>query len=671
MRSTITWIRVAILASVLAVVLLSLQACTSRGSQVDKQPPATQDVLSDPVLLELEQLQAPAGTDPKVFAELKAVFREMYLTKQSAPSKTVSAGLGTEVNDLSLSDLGGGNAALSWTYRHQGDYDQNSEVGAADIVPIAQYYGATPVSANWAQAQVADGDSNTEVGSADIVPIAQNFGSVVTGYRIESNPNAGDPSGWTLVTEVPFSRGLVPAGQAFLAFDELVTGYIVGVGYRVVPVVSGGSTQTYDEQENNDTIATANQLPAGGVAGFTGSSGSGAGYPGYDGDTEDIFRFTAASGDHLDIQLTLNSATGDLDLYLLNGSGDTLLDSRGTGDIEQIGANVTSGGTFHVAVIGYSGYSDYTLNLTITGGGGNQAPHAAITANPTTGVSPLLVNFDASGSTDPDGSIVKYEWDWEDDGTWDKDTGGTPTASRTYTTGSTWNATARVRVTDNGGLTDTATVGVTITSGGFVEPTPETFVDYSQPGDSAARKWLLNCYRPLPPWQDADRCFQSAIFAGWATEVLQLTNQQRAANSLPALTFDPHLELVAQAHGRDMALEQFFAHENLYGMNFDDRLDAVNRPPYTAGSNIAGENIYAGRALTPTDSPAEAIDWWMNSPGHRANILNPNVTHLGVGVYYHTGDPSGYYAYFVQVFANWAVDPSTHDWLEPAEVPGP
>jgi uncharacterized protein YkwD len=106
-------------------------------------------------------------------------------------------------------------------------------------------------------------------------------------------------------------------------------------------------------------------------------------------------------------------------------------------------------------------------------------------------------------------------------------------------------------------------------------------------------------------------------------------------------------------------------------MAFSDRLDAVDRPPYTIGESIAGENIYRGRATPPEDSPEETVDGWMNSSGHRANILNPNVTHLGVGVYYYTGDPQGYYAYFVQVFANWAVDPAAHDWLEPAEVPAP
>jgi len=132
-----------------------------------------------------------------------------------------------------------------------------------------------------------------------------------------------------------------------------------------------------------------------------------------------------------------------------------------------------------------------------------------------------------------------------------------------------------------------------------------------------------------------------------------------------------HLELVAQAHSRDMALQQFFAHENPYGMQFSDRLNAVERPQYSVGSDIAGENIYAGRAVPVENSAQAAVDGWMNSPPHRANILNPNVTHLGVGVYYHTGDPEQLYVYFTQVFANWAEDTTTHDWLEPAEVPAP
>ncbi|MBN2082346.1 pre-peptidase C-terminal domain-containing protein [bacterium] len=569
-------LRVSLYRAAAAALVVMLTGCTGGGQPVPQSGAPRADVRA-----ELDALPVPAGADAAAFAALKRTFADMLDDGLVAdPSKQTSAGLGTEINDLTITNLGGGTIELSWTYRHRGDYDQNGEVNVSDISPIGVHFGKTNAGADWNMAQVADGDSNGQVLASDLTPIGQNFGSIVQGYVVESTATPGDAGSWAAQTTVTFSQSTIPAGQAFRQFTVQLAGQTATNSFRATPQTSstGGGTNpaTYDEVENNDTYTTPNILPAGSVTGFTGSLGSGSGYTGYDGDSDDLFSFTAASGDHLAIDVSFNGATGDIDLYLLNSSGGTLLSSLGEGtDTENIQANVTSGGTFLIALKAYSGYSDYTLDLTITGGGG------------------------------------------------------------------------------------------------FVEPPTETFVDYSQAGDTAARRWLLNCYRPLPAWQDGDRVFQNDTLRAWADEVLALTNQERANNGLPALIHDVHLELVAQAHSRDMALQQFFAHENPYGMRFDDRLLAVNRPAYSVGSSIAGENIYAGRAVPVEDCAAAAVDGWMNSPPHRENILNPNVTHLGVGVYYHTGDPSSYYVYFTQVFANWAVDPDAHDWLEPAEVPAP
>ena len=130
---------------------------------------------------------------------------------------------------------------------------------------------------------------------------------------------------------------------------------------------------------------------------------------------------------------------------------------------------------------------------------------------------------------------------------------------------------------------------------------------------------------------------------------------------------DPHLELVAQAHSRDMALRSFFDHPNPYGMQAVDRVNAVTPPFWTA----VAENIAAGLSASPLDTPADTMARWIASPGHDANISDPNLTHIGIGAYYRTGDTQGLYAYFTQVFARWSEDPSAHDWLEPAEVPAP
>ncbi|MFN7151269.1 MAG: PKD domain-containing protein, partial [Microthrixaceae bacterium] len=93
------------------------------------------------------------------------------------------------------------------------------------------------------------------------------------------------------------------------------------------------------------------------------------------------------------------------------------------------------------------------------GGPTNLAPIAVATATPTSGNAPLTVGFDAAGSTDPDGSIVSYAWNFGNS------TNGTgATASATYTAGGVYNAT--LTVTDNGGATATSTVTITVSGDG-------------------------------------------------------------------------------------------------------------------------------------------------------------------------------------------------------------
>lgn len=93
-----------------------------------------------------------------------------------------------------------------------------------------------------------------------------------------------------------------------------------------------------------------------------------------------------------------------------------------------------------------------------TGTRGNYSPVAQLAADPAAGDAPLTADFDASASYDTDGSIVKYEWDWTNDGTYDLDSGADPTVSREYTTAGQY--TCNVRVTDNYGATSVGTVAL-------------------------------------------------------------------------------------------------------------------------------------------------------------------------------------------------------------------
>ena len=77
----------------------------------------------------------------------------------------------------------------------------------------------------------------------------------------------------------------------------------------------------------------------------------------------------------------------------------------------------------------------------------NQSPTASFTANPTSGVSPLQVTFNASSSYDPDGTIVSYEWDFKDGST-----GNGETVNHTFN--STGNYNVKLTVTDDKGATN-------------------------------------------------------------------------------------------------------------------------------------------------------------------------------------------------------------------------
>jgi uncharacterized protein YkwD len=105
-----------------------------------------------------------------------------------------------------------------------------------------------------------------------------------------------------------------------------------------------------------------------------------------------------------------------------------------------------------------------------------------------------------------------------------------------------------------------------------------------------------------------------------AAQVLALVNQERAAAGCRPVSADGGLAGVAAAHSADMRDRGYFDHVNLAGLSPFDRADA-------AGVSARAENIARGQA-----DPAAVMTSWMNSPGHRANILDCSLTRLGVGI---------------------------------------
>src|SRR5690606_19302426 len=94
-------------------------------------------------------------------------------------------------------------------------------------------------------------------------------------------------------------------------------------------------------------------------------------------------------------------------------------------------------------------------------------------------------------------------------------------------------------------------------------------------------------------------------------EVTALTNAERRAAGCGEVTTDERLRAAARGHSQDMAANDYFSHTSLDGSTFVDRAQAEGYP------SPAAENIAYGYA-----TPADVMEGWMNSDGHRRNILN-------------------------------------------------
>lgn len=104
-------------------------------------------------------------------------------------------------------------------------------------------------------------------------------------------------------------------------------------------------------------------------------------------------------------------------------------------------------------------------------------------------------------------------------------------------------------------------------------------------------------------------------------EVFKLINEKRAANGLSALKIDEEVERVARIKAQDMVNNNYFSHTSpTYGSPFD-MLKSFGISYKSAGENIAGNSSNTG-----------AVNAWMNSEGHRANILNSSYNYTGIAV---------------------------------------
>ena len=123
----------------------------------------------------------------------------------------------------------------------------------------------------------------------------------------------------------------------------------------------------------------------------------------------------------------------------------------------------------------------------------------------------------------------------------------------------------------------------------------------------------------------------------WRARVLELTNIERNSRGIGAVQRDATLEAQADRYACEMIFYDFFGHENeATGSTLQDRAEQFGYDYFKIGENLA-----AGHR-----TPEEVVQAWMDSPGHRENLLDPEFTELGVGL----SSGGEYGTYWVQEF---------------------
>lgn len=154
--------------------------------------------------------------------------------------------------------------------------------------------------------------------------------------------------------------------------------------------------------------------------------------------------------------------------------------------------------------------------------------------------------------------------------------------------------------------------------------------------DASLRRVSISTAVPGTVMPARDNGDPSSSLAEFEAEVFKQVNTIRKQHSLPLFEHNSKLSSVARIKSEDMRDSDYFDHVS---PNYGKPWDMLKH--YGIFYSRAAENIAAGQR-----TPADVVEAWMNSEGHRANILNENLTQLGVG--FATGGP--YRTYWTQLF---------------------
>ena len=129
--------------------------------------------------------------------------------------------------------------------------------------------------------------------------------------------------------------------------------------------------------------------------------------------------------------------------------------------------------------------------------------------------------------------------------------------------------------------------------------------------------------------QNADSVPSEATAPQLVRSTLCLLNGERSKRHMKRLRLNGHLSEAATHHASDMVRREYFSHDSTNGQSFVDR---IKRTGYlqSASSWYVGENLAWG--ANERSTPRSQLRAWMNSPGHRANILNRRFREIGLGL---------------------------------------
>ena len=283
-------------------------------------------------------------------------------------------------------------------------------------------------------------------------------GTTTTGYY--SGHGTGETS-WAPIMGVGYGKNLVQWSKGEYAnANQKQDDYLVMQGRGVL----------FDLDEHGDSVSTATALTGSMVNGFQQFTANGI----LQGPNDtDYVSFTANAGT-LSINanpLSANLGNVDLLITLLDAQSNVLAQSNALDTLAtSLNFNLPAQGTYFLKVEGSgkgdplaTGYTKYgsvgywSVLVSALATSGNLPPTAQISADKTAGTAPLLVNFSALGSSDPEGSALSYQWALGD-GT--NATG--PATTKTYQAAG--NYTASVLVTDAGGLSSSASINISVSA---------------------------------------------------------------------------------------------------------------------------------------------------------------------------------------------------------------